>query len=358
MNYSAALDGNIAVHRCNDTLVPVVCIVVLNYNGRDHLKYCLPSIAKTDYPNYRLIVVDNASSDDSVALVNALCPDAWLIKSDSNRGWSGGNNLGIAAAIQVGAKYVVLINNDIRVDPRWLDAAVEVAEQDPRVGVVGFQVFEPESGGDDREASFEQAKVSWKALEISYPKYVGGMAMFVRAEVFEQIGLIDEDFFAYGEENDFQIRARKAGYSIVATNVPVWHYGQGSFGRIPTRAALLQTRNNIRLLIKHGSVQQIIQAGVRHLRLRCLPSKMSRTARVQSPVERRLRPSNFLVNFAILLYAVVYNLLRLPATLRKRYEDNHRADVANRLWGKKSTHRCIISECSLSDGRSRCANRH
>jgi GT2 family glycosyltransferase len=272
-------------------------------------------------------------------MVMTLCADARLIRNKSNQGWSVGNNLGIVKAKEIDAKYIVLVNNDIRVDPRWLGIAVKVAESDPRIGVIGFKILEPELGNPDRDASFEIAKASWTNLELSYPKYVGGMAMFVRAEVFDRIGLIDEGFFAYGEENDFQIRARKAGYSIVATNVPVWHHGQGSFGRIPTRAALLQTRNNIQLLIKHASIQQIMQAGATHLRLRCLPSGMSQASCNKSPVERRLRPSNFFVNLTILLYAVVWNLLRLPVTLRKRYKDNQRAGNANLLWGERLTER-------------------
>lgn len=300
----------------------LVCIIVLNYNGSDHLRYCLPSLAATDYPNYQIIVVDNASSDGSADMVAALCPNARLIRSKSNRGWSGGNNLGIGVALESGAQYIALANNDIRVDSRWLKVAVEVAEADPRVGVIGFQVLEPEPGSSDWDAGFENAKGAWAGLELSYPKYVGGMAMFVRAELFARIGLIDEGFFAYCEENDFQIRARKAGYMVVATNVPVWHYGQGSFGKIPLRAAILQTRNNIRLLIKHGSPVDILCAGVAHFYQRIL---LSRAGQPASAVERRLRFSNLIINVAILIVSILWNLWMLPATLRRRWEDNRRA---------------------------------
>lgn len=308
---------------------PLVSVVVLNYNGREHLEYCLSSIAETDYPNFHTIVVDNASTDGSVTLVTDLYPWVQLILSDVNRGWSGGNNLGIWAAIQKGAEYIVLANSDIRVDPRWLRSAVDVAEGNPRVGVVGFHVFEPELGSADRDAGFDAACAGWETVGISFPKYVGGMAMFVRAEVFERIGMIDEGFFAYGEENDFQIRARKAGYSIAAINLPVWHYGQGSFGAIPVRAAILQTRNNIRLLIKHSSPQEVIAAGVRHLLNRCLSAK---GVPVQNPVERRLQRFGFPANLFILLYAVLVNILQLPLTLKRRREDERRARAAGVLW--------------------------
>ena len=313
-----------------ETKYPLVCVVVLNYNGRDHLRYCLPSIGKTDYPNYRVIVVDNASTDDPADIVGNVLPDALLIRSERNRGWSGGNNLGIVAAMGMGAKYIVLVSNDIRLDRRWLRVAVEAGEQDPRVGVVGFSVLEPQPGSDDRDAGFEDAVAAWRELKISLPTYVTGAAMLVRSEVFERIGLIDEGFLAYGEEIDFETRARKAGYCVVATNVPVWHYGEGFFGRFRLRAACLNTRHNLRLLIKHASVAQIIRRGMRHLRVRLLRS--SGNAKAQSAVERRLRPSNRFVGLAILLYAVLWNLWHLPATLQRRKEDDRRAQAAHRLW--------------------------
>ena len=308
---------------------PLVCIVVLNYNGREHLDYCLTSVAATAYSNYQIIVVDNASPDGSAELVSALCPSAQLIRSHLNRGWSGGNNVGILTALEMGAQYVVLANNDIRVDPRWVSEAVKLAESDPQVGIIGFQVLEREPRSANRDSGFERAQAIWTEIESSYPKYVGGMAMFVRTELFEQIGLIDEGFFAYCEENDFQIRARKAGYKVVAINVPVWHYGQGAFGKIPARAAIMQTRNNIRLLLKHGSLFDLLNSGLNHFTKRILPS---RDAQIQSAVEGRLRFSGSIGNLVILSQAVIWNIWVLPTTIKRRRDDNLKAMVANQKW--------------------------
>jgi GT2 family glycosyltransferase len=261
-------------------------------------------------------------------MVAALCPNASLHVSERNLGWSGGNNLGIQLALQMGARYVVLANNDIRVDCRWIDVAVQVADQDPRVGVVGFDVIEPIAQSDDALARFETAQASRQTWRESAPLYVGGMAMFVRAELFERLGFIDEHFFAYGEENDFQIRARKAGYRIVAVDVPVWHYGQASFGRVPRRAAVLQTRNNIQLLIKHASVPTLLRAGVRHVRDRLL----AKPGQEPPPaVEQRLRSSSVVFNIAALVYGAAWNLIHLPVILRRRVEDNRRAEQSRRL---------------------------
>ncbi len=307
---------------------PLVCIIVLNYNGREHLTYCLPTLLATDYRPLAIVVVDNASSDDSVPFVEQCFPEVTVLCSSINVGWSGGNNLGIAHARQIGAAYVALANNDIRVNSRWIGAAVSVAEADPRIGIVGFQILEPRNG--DEDAGFAQAVAEWPGLQVVEPRWVDGMAMFVRTSLFERIGMIDEDFFAYAEDNDFERRARKAGYRVVATNVPVWHRGQASFGRTPLRAAALQIRNNLRLSLKHDSVSGIIYQVLRHFAKGCLPFvKLDR----RDPVARRLRPSNVAVNFALLIYAVAWNLWHLPGTLRRRREDAQRIRATRRELG-------------------------
>ena len=304
---------------------PLTCVIVLNYNGRTHLEYCLPSIAATEYSPLRIIVVDNASTDDSKALVTTRYPQIEWLASDLNRGWSGGNNLGNKHAMGLGAQYVVLANNDIRVDPRWLDVAIQAAEQDPRIGIVGFRIMEPRAA--DVDAGFTLAMRDWTYAAPRETNVVDGMAMFVRAAVFEQIGLMDDGFFAYGEDNDFERRARRAGYRIVATQVPIWHRGQGSFGRMPLRAAALQIRNNIRLALKHESPLGVLYQLARHFAKGCLPFvKVDR----HDPVALRLRPFNGIVNFFILLYAVAWNILRLPHTLNCRREDERRIEIARR----------------------------
>jgi len=309
---------------------PLVYVIVLNHDGRDHLEYSVPSIAATDYPNHRILVVDNGSRDDSLPRLKELCPTALVIRNESNLGWAGGNNVGIVAALEGRAEYVVLANNDIRVDPRWIRVAVEVAEREPRVGVIGFRVCEPEPGTGSWDAGFESARASWRDVELSNPRYVGGMAMFVRSDLCREIGLIDEGFFAYGEENDFQIRARKAGYAVVAVNVPVWHHGQASFGRIPFRAAVLQTRHSIRLLLKHGTALEVLHRGIRHV-----VRRVFRWAPIDrnSGVEQRLQPRSLTRRIQIVLVSVAWNLWVLPGTLRRRRQDDRRATAARRRMG-------------------------
>jgi GT2 family glycosyltransferase len=311
---------------------PLVCVIVLNYNGIYHLNYCLSSLLATDYANYKVLLVDNASSDASLRTVADKHPEVSIIASRKNLGWSGGNNLGIAKALELGAKYVILANNDIKVDSRWLREAVATAEISPRIGIIGFNVFEAD-GRIDNVADFIMAQQAWSEARFLPTGNVGGMSMFVRTALFGEIGMIDEGYFAYGEENDFQIRSEKAGYRTVSINVPVWHYGQGSFRNVPTRAAMLQIRGKIRLMIKHGSVLAALRGGFRHVFRRLLRT----TPLANTVVERRLKPSNnLLINLGLFLYCVSWNLWFLPKTLLRRWRDNRLAQLACQRWGNDS----------------------
>ena len=310
-----------------NTNLPLVYVVVLNYNGRRHLEYCLPSILATEYRPLRVLVVDNASSDDSVEFVRETFPPVEMLVSEENRGWSGGNNLGIRRALSRGAAYVVLANNDIRVDRRWVTAVVDIMQRDTRIGIVGFQVFEPRDAATVDDSGFGQAVAEWDGLQISESGTIGGMAMFVRGDLFEQIGLIDEGFFAYAEENDLVWRARKAGYRVIGTNIPVWHCGQGTFGRRPLWAASLQIRNNLRLSLKHDSPAGVLYQVARHFAKGCVPFLI---VDPYDRIARRLRPSNVFVNFVLWVCAVVWNIWHLPRTLSRRREDQRAIQATRR----------------------------
>lgn len=119
---------------------PTVSIVSVNYNGRRYLDRFIRSVLAIDYPPscYRLVLVDNASTDGSAAFVRETLPGIHLVEAGANLGFAGGCNLGIQASA---SDYVVLVNNDTVVEPDWLRALVEVAESDPRVGLVGSKLL-------------------------------------------------------------------------------------------------------------------------------------------------------------------------------------------------------------------------
>jgi GT2 family glycosyltransferase len=305
---------------------PRVEILVLNFNGAAHLESCLDSLLGTDYPNFGVVVIDNDSSDDSWRLADRADDRVTLIRNSRNLGWSGGNNVGVRWCLDRQTPYVLLANNDIAAHPAWVRQAVQAAERDAAICAVGFDVHDA-AERPDAPATFEAAYRNWVPLPPQAVTQVGGMAMLVRTSVFREIGLFDESFWAYGEETDFLRRAAMAGYTMSAVNTPVWHVGGGSFGRGSWQAALLQTENNIQLLLKHASPSDTVRAATRHVWTRCMPGR--RAAR-SSAVERRLAGHSFLVNTGLLLAASARIALKLPRILSRRRADR-RAIEASRL---------------------------
>jgi GT2 family glycosyltransferase len=306
-----------------EIVAPSVYVLILNHNGRDHLTYCLPSVLQTDYPEFHTILIDNSSNDDSTEFARVNYPHIEIIENEHNLGWAGGNNVGIRCALGQGADYIVLLNNDMRVDPRWLTHAVAVAEKDPLIGFVGFDtVGEYHVQADPDLVQFKQRQLAWRQLEVTETEHIAGCALFVRASVFRDIGLIDERFFAYGEEDDLQKRAHRAGYRSARVNIPLWHYNGGYWDRSRlVEAAILAQKNLIRVMIKDDSL------GVALRRFRdmavfvCWPGVQYDRSHAHL---RRLRPSVYPVNAAILFYAILWNLLMLPLTLLDRCRDERR----------------------------------
>jgi GT2 family glycosyltransferase len=309
---------------------PKVYVLVLNYDGRHHLEYCLPSLLATEYDNYEIVLLDNASADGSVEYVRKNFPKVSIVQNKENLGWAAGNNAGIRFALEHSADYIVLQNNDTKVDPRWLSGAVEVCENDPRIGIVGFNMLQEYVQGEDPDGTrFRALSAAWEKLEYEPANHVTGAALFVRADVFCDVGLIDEVYFAYAEEDDLERRAVRAGYKMVRINVPLWHYNGGFWRKQALRASVLAMRNNIRLLLKNETLHETWRNIRWMLLFVCLP-------RVpfdhNIPHFSRLRPSNFVVNSFILAYAFLWNLAALPATLKARREAEHRIILTQQRW--------------------------
>ena len=313
-------------------MTPLVHVLVLNYNGKNHLEYCLPSLLATDYSNYRVVLLDNGSTDGSIEYARQNFSRVDIIQNGRNLGWAEGNNVGIRRALDRGADYVVLQNNDTKVDPRWLDAAVQVCQANPRIGIVGFKMLQEYVQGEDPQAErFEHLSATWEKLEYEPADHITGAALFVRADVFRDIGLIDKTYFAYSEEDDLEKRAMRAGYQMVRLNVPLWHYNGGFWRKQFLRSSVLALRNNVRCMIKNSSPRSIARQLVWLLKFVC-PPRLEYDIRI--PHFRRLRPSNFVVNNTLLLYAFLWNILFLPATLWARYQDERRIAQARKRWDR------------------------
>ena len=131
---------------------PNVYIVVVNWNGWQHTVRCLDSLRKLEYPNYRVVTIDNGSTDGSAERIRAAHPDVELVESGRNLGFGGGSNIGIKLALDRGADYVWVLNNDIEVEPDTLTSLIAVARSRPGIGVVGAAVWQPAVDGEPRMA--------------------------------------------------------------------------------------------------------------------------------------------------------------------------------------------------------------
>ncbi len=246
---------------------PTLAVVILNYNRADLLADCLESIyAHTPRCQLAVWVVDNASPDESVAMVQARFPQVILRVSPYNGGFSYGNNLALREilALPNPPDYVMLLNNDTVVPPDLFDGLVDYLEAHPAVGVVGPKVLLPDGSLDLAcRRSFPTPAVSfYRMLGLAklfprHPRFarynltyldpdqatevdaVVGACMLVRRSVIAEVGLLDEAFFMYGEDLDWAYRIKQYGWRVVYyPAVYVWHYKRAA----STRRALPSIR--------------------------------------------------------------------------------------------------------------------
>jgi GT2 family glycosyltransferase len=198
--------------------IPKVFIIVLNYNGKNCLSQCLNSVYQSDYPNFEVIVVDNASTDGSFEEARQKFQSANLIRNNANLGFAAGNNIGIRYALEKFGDYVFLLNNDATLESETLSELVAQAEKN-RLSIASPLIYKND------KIWFEGGKIIWlmmraihKKLRTSLTKpfvseYVTGCAMLINKKVFQTIGLFDEKFFLYYEDADFCTRAKRKGFS-------------------------------------------------------------------------------------------------------------------------------------------------
>jgi GT2 family glycosyltransferase len=203
---------------------PNIFIIILNYNRREYLKKCLDSVFRIAYPDFEVVLVDNNSNDGSLEMARAGYSRSVFIKNEENLGFSAGNNVGIKYALERMADWVLLLNNDTRVKSNFLSALVETAESDPEIGIASPLIFDGHTG----KVWFSGGKIDWlrmktvhqseiKAEDNFATDFISGCAMMVKKDVFQKIGLLDEDFFLYWEDADFSWRAKKAGFKTAVS---------------------------------------------------------------------------------------------------------------------------------------------
>jgi GT2 family glycosyltransferase len=313
---------------------PGVVAAVLNYNGRAHLEAILPTLLGQDYPALEVVVVDNASTDDSVEWSRGAFPQVRILPQARNRGYSV-LNAAFDEAAGSGAEFVLLLTNDLMLDARCVSHAVEAALRDPRIGIVGFTMLgalrwvEP--------SALAEASARWEGLEVEESGWIEGAAMLVRREIVELLGGIDPVYFAYADEDDFQHRVRAAGYRLVRINTPVWHNaGRNVLAGASAFGAYLQMRN----LIRHHAKNQGLWRGVKTAAWVAVNACRPRdTSDREMPFEVRLRPFGPLTNSVIVARALAWNLLHLPQTMGARWRTQRRIRRARARLGTEAAGR-------------------
>ncbi|MHB1319468.1 MAG: glycosyltransferase family 2 protein [Anaerolineae bacterium] len=247
-------------------MIHAVTAIVLNWNNASDTLACLASLAQQDAP-HNVLVVDNGSTDDSVARIAAAFPAVEILQMGENLGYAGGNNAGIRKALEDGAECIVLLNNDTVADPAMLTGLVEVMRTDSAIGAVSPKILYYDDPGRIWCAG---ASIDWRtgstrrlcADEVDADRldtepvdvdFGSGCALMLRREALESVGLLDEDFFLYYEETDWCVRAAVQGWRVVCVpGARVFHKVSASLGAASPITDYYMSRNVLRFLGKNA----------------------------------------------------------------------------------------------------------
>jgi len=245
----------------------LISVVVLNWNGIKVLNQCLSSLRTQTYTPLEITVVDNASTDDSVNFIRERFPDVQLVVNEQNLGFGGGNNVGIRASQ---GRYIMVLNNDTRLDPHCIEELRRCIEENDRYGACASKILlEYEDNLIDAagivvcpdglsigRGRLEKGNTYDEEAEVFF---ASDCACLYRREMIEDIGLYDEDFFAYADETDMGWRAQLAGWRCIYNpKAVVHHFHSASSGSYSPFKAYLVERNRIWVAIKSFPISLLI----------------------------------------------------------------------------------------------------
>lgn len=266
-----------------------LAIVLVNWNSYELTKETLLSLEQSIYTDFDTIVVDNGSIDASADLLKKNFPAIILIQSATNKGFTGGNNIGMQYALEHGYEYIMMLNNDVLVDSHFLIPLMNTMEEEKTIGAVQPLIY-----------FHHDTHLIWNAGSVWYPlwgicatpnynrkdpvhafvhqqkkiDWITGCAFLIRSSVLQEVGLLKEKFFIYYEDVDLSLRIKKAGYTLsYVPNSVIYHIAgmsqkskqKGKEGFVSPKVHFLNARNRIWFLKEHTPFWAIPTVIVYHI---------------------------------------------------------------------------------------------
>jgi GT2 family glycosyltransferase len=246
---------------------PLVYVIILNYNGKRYLEACLSSILTQTYQNYKVILCDNHSADNSVVYVRENFPSIYIMSAKENLGFAEGNNFAMRHALKNNADFIFLLNNDTIVENDLLEKLVITALSDNSIGIVGPAIYDYTNKTLIQEAGMSidafGYPMAMRNINQNYVDafFISGAALLVKSHIVKEIGLFDKNYFMFAEDLDLCWRTQILGYKVIVnTAAKIFHVSGGSItGGVlksskyttNTRRIYLREKNTITTLIKN-----------------------------------------------------------------------------------------------------------
>lgn len=239
---------------------PKVCIILLNWNQETDTSECVRSLLRVDYPNYKILVVDNGSVDNSPENLRKAFPHVEMLSNPRNYGFTEGNNIGIRHALLENCDFIMLLNNDTIVEPDFLSIMVNETVKFNTIGIASPKIMnymEPKkiwfAGGSFIPIIRKPCHLRYNAIDdnqmssVSDIEWASGCCMLMSRNMIQAIGLLDKDYFNNYEDVDYCVRAKKKGYRIIiAPEAKIYHKFAASMGgKASPFYTYFRTRNNL-----------------------------------------------------------------------------------------------------------------
>lgn len=335
---------------------PLISIVIPNLNGMKYLPGCLSSLRNQTFSNFEIILVDNGSKDSSTYFIRKEFPQVKLIELEENHGFAEGCNIGIRAAA---GTFIVVLNNDTEVEPQWLEALYEAATIDKNTGMVaskilldrqtreidsaGMLIYPDGIGRQRGRGEIDKGQFDMQE-ETLYPS---GCAALYKREMLDEIGLFDEDFFAYCEDTDLGLRGLRAGWkAVLASKAVVYHKYSGAAGKYSLFKALHVERNRIWVAVKNFPLPWLLLAPYFTLKRYVVQAYGMAVSRGSASKFKESQPPAAIVSTIVRAY--VSAMKALPAMLKKRKAIKKK--ISSREFIKlMKKYRISVSELVLKD---------